>query len=64
VGRQSALHKENSGFAAPTLGLHISMFRGYQILFSRLEPLPSHDINDEIIIYLPILIFNPILWLT
>jgi hypothetical protein len=23
VGRQSALHKENSGFAAPTLGRHI-----------------------------------------
>jgi hypothetical protein len=34
VGRQSALHKENSGFATPTLGLHISTFRGYQILFS------------------------------
>jgi hypothetical protein len=33
VGRQSALHKENSGFAAPTLGRHISTFRGYQILF-------------------------------
>ena len=31
VGRRSALHKENSGFAAPTLGWHISMFRGYQI---------------------------------
>ena len=34
VGRQSALHKENNGFAAPTLGRHISTFRGYQILFS------------------------------
>ena len=34
VGRQSALHKENSGFSAPTLGRHISTFRGYQILFS------------------------------
>jgi len=34
VVRQSALHKENSGFATPTLGLHISTFRGYQILFS------------------------------
>jgi hypothetical protein len=34
VRRQSALHKENSGFATPTLGRHISMFRGYQILFS------------------------------
>jgi hypothetical protein len=34
VGRQSALHKENSGFATPTLGRHIFTFRGYQILFS------------------------------
>ena len=33
VGRQSALHKENSGFAAPTLPWHISTFRGYRILF-------------------------------
>ena len=24
VGRQSALHKENSGFATPTLGRHVS----------------------------------------
>jgi hypothetical protein len=24
VGRQSTFHKENSGFAAPTLGLHVS----------------------------------------
>jgi hypothetical protein len=36
VGRQSALHKENSGFAAPTR--HISTFRGYQILFSIRNP--------------------------
>jgi hypothetical protein len=34
VGRQSTLHKENNGFAAPTLGRHISTFRGYRILFS------------------------------
>jgi hypothetical protein len=34
VGRQSAMHTENSGFASPTLGQHISTFRGYQILFS------------------------------
>ena len=38
VGCQSALHKENSGFAAPTLGRHISTFRGYQILFSIRNP--------------------------
>jgi hypothetical protein len=30
VERQSALHKENSGFATPTLGRHISTFRGYR----------------------------------
>jgi hypothetical protein len=38
VGRQSALHKENSRFATPTLGRHISTFRGYQILFSIQNP--------------------------
>ena len=38
VGRKSALHKENSGLAAPTPGRHISMFRGYQILFSIRNP--------------------------
>jgi hypothetical protein len=29
---------ENSGFAAPTLGWHISTFRGYQLLFSIQNP--------------------------
>ena len=38
VGRQSVLHKEISGFAAPTPGRHISTFRGYQILFSIRNP--------------------------
>ena len=38
VGRQSALHKENSGFAALTLGRHISTLRGYRILFSIRNP--------------------------
>ena len=38
MGRQSALHKDNSGFAAPTLGRHISTFRGYRILFSIRNP--------------------------
>jgi hypothetical protein len=33
VGRQSALYKENSGFAVPTLGRHISTLCGYRILF-------------------------------
>ena len=38
VGRQSTLHQENSGFAAPTLGRHIFTFRGYRILFSIQNP--------------------------
>ena len=38
VGRQSALHKENSRFVAPTPGRHISTSRGYQILFSIRNP--------------------------
>jgi hypothetical protein len=38
VGRQRALHTENSGFASPTLGRHISTFRGYRILFSIRNP--------------------------
>jgi hypothetical protein len=38
VGRQSALHKENSGFAAPTRGWHNFTFRGYRILFSIRNP--------------------------
>jgi hypothetical protein len=33
MGHQSTLHKENSGFVAPTLGWHISTFRGYQFIF-------------------------------
>jgi hypothetical protein len=38
VGRQRALHTENSGFAHATLPWHISMFHGYQILFSIRNP--------------------------
>jgi hypothetical protein len=38
VGRQSTLHKENSEFATPTLGRHISTYRGYLILFSIRNP--------------------------
>ena len=45
VGRRSALHKENSIFAAPTLGRHISTFRGYQILFSIRNPYINRFIN-------------------
>ena len=43
--RQSTLHKENSGFAAPTLGQSISTFRGYQILFSIGNPYINHFTN-------------------
>ena len=46
VGRQSALHKENSGFAAPTLGRHISTFRGYRMLFSIRNPYINRLTND------------------
>jgi hypothetical protein len=45
VGHQSALHKENSGFATPTLGRHISTFRGYQILFSIRNPFINRFTN-------------------
>ena len=38
VGHQSVLHKENSGFVAPTLGWHISTFLGYPILYSIRNP--------------------------
>ena len=38
VERQSATYTENSGFASPTLGQHISTFRGYRILFSIRNP--------------------------
>jgi hypothetical protein len=34
VQRQRAIHMENSGFASPTLGQHISTFRGYRIKIS------------------------------
>jgi hypothetical protein len=42
VGRQSAIHTENSWFASPTLGQHISTFRGYRILFSIRNPYINH----------------------
>jgi hypothetical protein len=38
MGRQSAIYTENSRFASPALGRHISTFRGYQILFSIQNP--------------------------
>ena len=38
VGCQRAIHMENNGFASPTLGQHISTFRGYRILFSIRNP--------------------------
>jgi hypothetical protein len=38
VGRQSAIYTENSGFASPALGRHISTFRGYWILLTIRNP--------------------------
>ena len=46
VGRQSALRKKNSVFAAPTLGRHISTFRGYRILFSIRNPYKNRFTNN------------------
>jgi hypothetical protein len=43
VQRQSVIHTENSGFASPTLGQHISTFRGYRILFSIINVLGKND---------------------
>jgi hypothetical protein len=45
VERQSAIYTENSGFASPTLGQHISTFRGYQILFSIRNPYRNRFTN-------------------
>jgi hypothetical protein len=38
MGRQRALHTENSRFAHATLPWHISTFRGYRVLFSIRNP--------------------------
>ena len=46
VGRKRALHKDNSGFASPTLDRHISTFRGYRILFSIRNPYINRFTND------------------
>ena len=45
VERQSAIYTENSGFACPALGQHISTFRGYRILFSIRNPYINHFTN-------------------
>ena len=45
VGRQRALHTQNSGFAAVALRRHISTFRGYRILFSIRNPYIDHFTN-------------------
>ena len=46
VGRQRAMHTENSGFASPTPGRHIFTFRGYQILFSIRNPYINRFTNN------------------
>ena len=46
VGRQRALHKKNSGFAASTLSRHISTFHGYRILFSIRKPYINRFTNN------------------
>jgi hypothetical protein len=51
MGRQSTLYKENSGFAAATLRRHISMFRGYRILFSIRNPYINRFTNHFLFIH-------------
>ena len=51
--RQSAINTENSGFASPTLGQHISTFRGYRILFSIRNPYINRFTNHFFIHSLP-----------
>ena len=51
VGRQRALHTENSGFASPTLGQHISTFRGYLILISIRNPYINRFTNHFLFIH-------------
>ena len=46
VGPQSALYKENSGFAALTRDRHISTFRGYRVLFSIRNPYINRFTNN------------------
>ena len=53
VGRQRAMHTENSWFASPTLGRHISTFRGYRILFSIRIPYINRFTNHFSIHSLP-----------
>ena len=42
---------ENSWFASPALGRHISTFRGYQILFSIRNPYINHFTNHFLFIH-------------
>ena len=53
VERQSAIYTEISGFASPTLGQHISTFRGYRILFSIRNPYINRFTNHFSIHSLP-----------
>jgi hypothetical protein len=40
------MYTENSGFASPSLGRHISTFRGYWILFSIRNPYINRFTNN------------------
>ena len=51
MGHQRAIHTENSGFASPTLGQYISMFRGYRILFSIRNPYINRSTNIFLFIH-------------
>jgi hypothetical protein len=58
VERQSAIYTENSGFSSPTLGQHISTFRGYGILFSIRNPYINCNSLNLLLKSLPINIIN------
>ena len=53
--RQSAIYTENSGFASPSLGQHISTFRGYRILFYIRNPYINRFTNHFFYSFITIL---------
>jgi hypothetical protein len=50
VGRQSAIYTENSWFASPALGRHISKCRGYRILLTIRNPYINRFTNLQIML--------------
>ena len=46
-GLQNTTHRKTARFSSPTLGRHISTFRGYQILFSIRNPLIYKSLHQS-----------------